>query len=76
MFHILSSNAMAKAFTKTEEIIRKSLKSCQSDDAWDEISIQQFNRCTAELKGSRGWMEQIYPTVEKLVSEESKFFFI
>jgi hypothetical protein len=65
---------MTKAFTKAEEIIRKSLKSCQSDDAWNEISIQQFNRCTAELKGSKGWIKQIYPAVEKLVAKESKFF--
>ena len=71
MFHILSSKAMTKAHTKAEEIIQTSLKSCQLDDAWNEKK-QQFNRCTAELKKSRGWINQIYPAVEKLVAEEGK----
>ena len=74
MFHILSSKAMTKAHKKTEEIIQTSLKSCQSDDAWNEKK-QQFYRCTAELKRSKGWIDQIYHTVEKLVAEEGKLFF-
>ena len=72
MFHILSLGAMTKAFTKAEEIIRNSLKPCQSDDAWNEMNKKQFNRCTNQLKESRGWIHQIYPAVEKLVADEGE----
>ena len=75
MFHILSMKTMTKAFTKAKEIIRNQLKSCQVDDAWNEKKKQQFNRCTAELKNSRGWIDHFYATVEKLVAAEGKLTF-
>ena len=76
MYHILSMNVMAKAFTKAEEIIRKSLKRCQSDEAWSEKSYTKFTGCTQELKESSSWIDGIYADVEKLSAEESMSSFI
>jgi hypothetical protein len=73
---MLSLSVMTTAFTKAKEVVQKSLKSCQLEDAWNEIKKEQFNRCTAELKESSGWVDQIYPAVLKLVAEEGKFIFI
>ena len=73
---MLSLNVMTKAFTKAKEVVQESLKSCQLEDAWNEIKEEQFNRCTAKLKESSGWVNQIYPAVEKLVAEEGEFSFI
>ena len=76
MYHILSRNVMAKAFTKTEKIVRMSLTKCQSDQAWIERSKNKFTGCTNELKDSSSWIYEIYADVEKLSAEESKFSFI
>ena len=76
MYHILSINVMEKAFTKAEEIVRKSLKRCQSDEAWTEKSKQKFNGCTRELKESSSWIDAIYADVEKLSAKESMISFI
>ena len=76
LYHILAMNVMAKAFTKAEEIVRKSLKRCQSDEAWSEESKQKFNGCTRELKEASSWIDDIYADVEKLSAEESMFSFI
>ena len=73
LYHILGMNVMAKAFTKAEEIVRKSLKRCQSDKAWSEKSKQKFNSCTQELKDSSFWIDEIYADVEKLSAKESMF---
>ena len=72
MYHILSKNVMAKAFTKAEEIVRKSLNKCRSDEAWSENSKKKFNGCTQELKESSSWIDVIYTDVEKLSAEESR----
>ena len=64
---------MTKAFKKAEEIVQNSLKSCQSDDAWNEIKKKQFDRCTAELRESSNPIDQFYPWVEKLAAQEGKF---
>ena len=76
MYHILSMNVMEKAFTKAEEIVRRSLKRCQSDEAWTEKRKQKFNGCTRELKESSSWIDAIYADVEKLSAKESMFSFI
>ena len=67
---------MDKAFTKTKKIVRKSLKKCQSDQAWIEKSKNKYKGCTNELKDSSSWIYEIYADVEKLSAEESKFSFI
>ena len=76
MYHIFSMNVMAKAFTKAEEIIRKSLKKCQSDQAWSEKSYKKFTGCTHDLRESSSWIDEIYADVEKLAAEESNISFI
>ena len=73
MFHILSMKAMTKAFKKAEEIVQNSLKSCQSDDAWNEIKKKPFNKCTAQLKESSNWIDQFYPMVEKVAADEGRY---
>jgi hypothetical protein len=70
MFHGLSIKAMAKAFTKVEEIIQKSLGACQSDKAWNEDSEKHFKRCNEELKKSNPWIGEIYHDVEKISAHE------
>ena len=65
--------AMTIAFSKAEEIVRKKLKSCRSNDAWNEIKKKQFDRCTAELRESSNPIDQFYPWVEKLAAQEGKF---
>ena len=64
--------AMTKAFKKAEEIVQNSLKSCQLDDAWNEIKKKQFHKCTAQLKESSNWIDQFYPMVEKVSADEGK----
>ena len=75
MFHILSIKAMAKAFTKAEEIVRKKLTKCQSDYAWIE-NRDAFTGCTDELKKAAQWINEIYADVEKLSAKESRPSFI
>ena len=70
MFHGLSMKTMAKAFTKVEEIIRKSLGACQSDKAWNGDSEKHFKRCNEELKKSNPWIGEIYHDVEKISAHE------
>lgn len=70
MFHGLSIKTMAKAFTKVEKIIRKSIGACQSDKAWNGDSGKEFNRCNEELKKSNPWIGDIYHDVERISEHE------
>lgn len=70
MFHGLSIKVMDKAFTKVEEIIRKSIGACQSDKAWNGDSEKHFKRCNEELKKSNPWIGEIYHDVEKISGDE------
>ena len=70
MYHILSMKVMTKAFKNAEKIVRKSIKACKSDEAWNGNSKFQFDRCSEKLKEAQSWIDQTYKDVEKIAAKE------